>query len=84
MFSCKFAVYFQTTFSQEHLSGGLLPVNVCLEENKSRAVSQRYYVKEDVFKNFAKFTGKHRCPGLFLNKVAGLLLLRELVLYLGS
>ena len=28
-------------------------------------------VKNDVLKNFAKFTGKHLCQSLFLNKVAG-------------
>ena len=26
--------------------------------------------KKDVFKNFAKLTGKHLCQSLFLNKVA--------------
>ena len=28
--------------------------------------------KKDVLRNFAKFTGKHLCQRLFLNKVAGL------------
>ena len=27
--------------------------------------------KKDVLRNFAKFTGKHLCQGLFFNKVAG-------------
>ena len=27
---------------------------------------------EKVFRNFAKFTGKHLCQSLFFNKVAGL------------
>ena len=27
---------------------------------------------KDILKNFAKFTGKHLCQSLFLNKVAGL------------
>ena len=27
-------------------------------------------MKKDVFKNFAKFTGKHLCQSLFFNKVA--------------
>ena len=31
--------------------------------------------KKVVLKNFAKFTGQHRCPSLFFNKVAGLWLL---------
>ena len=29
-------------------------------------------MKKDVFKNFAKFTGKHLCQSLFFNKVAHL------------
>ena len=29
------------------------------------------FCKEGVFRNFAKFTGKHRCQSLFFNKVAG-------------
>ena len=28
-------------------------------------------MKKDVLKNFAKFTGKHLCLSLLLNKVAG-------------
>ena len=28
--------------------------------------------KKDVLRNFAKFAGKHLCPSLFFNKVAGL------------
>ena len=35
------------------------------------AVVQRFSVKV-VFKNFAKFTGKHLCQSLFFDKVAGL------------
>ena len=30
------------------------------------------FVFKGVFRNFAKFTGKHKCQSLFLNKVAGL------------
>ena len=30
------------------------------------------FCKKGVFKNFTKFTGKHLCQSLFLNKVAGL------------
>ena len=29
-------------------------------------------MKKGVLRNFAKFTGKHLCPGLFFNKAAGL------------
>ena len=27
--------------------------------------------RKEAFRNFAKFTGKHLCQGLFFNKVAG-------------
>ena len=30
------------------------------------------FCKKGVLKNFTKFTGKHLCQSLFLNKVAGL------------
>ena len=30
------------------------------------------FYKKDVLKNFTKFTGKHLCQSLFVNKVAGL------------
>ena len=33
---------------------------------------QRYFMKECVLRNFSKFTEKHLCQSLFLNKVAGL------------
>ena len=37
-----------------------------------RSSHRRCSVKKDVFRNFAKFTGKHLCQSLFFNKVAGL------------
>ena len=37
-----------------------------------RSSHQRCSVKKRVLRNFAKFTGKHLCPRLFFNKVAGL------------
>ena len=33
---------------------------------------ERCSIKKGVLRNFAKFTGKHLCQSLFLNKVAGL------------
>ena len=38
----------------------------------TEAATRRCSVKKGVLKNFAKFTGKHLCSSLFLNKVAGL------------
>ena len=35
-------------------------------------VAQRCSVKKGVLGNFSKFTGKHLCQSLFLNKNAGL------------
>ena len=37
-----------------------------------RSNHQRCSVIKVVFRNFAKFTGKHLCKSLFFNKVAGL------------
>ena len=39
---------------------------------KVRSIHRRYSVRKGVLRNFAKFTGKHRCKSLFFNKVAGL------------
>ena len=36
-----------------------------------RSSHQRCSVKKGVLRNFSKFTGKHLCQCLFLNKVAG-------------
>ena len=35
--------------------------------NFAEAVAQRYSIKKDVLRNFAKFTGKHLCQSLFSN-----------------
>ena len=40
-------------------------------KNNLRSSQRRCSVKKDVLRNFAKFTGKHLCQSLFLNKVAG-------------
>ena len=39
---------------------------------KNRSSHRRCSVRKSVLRNFAKFTGKHLCQGLFFNKVAGL------------
>ena len=38
---------------------------------KFRSGSPEVFCKKAVFKNFAKFSGKHLCESLFFNKVAG-------------
>ena len=44
---------------------------------QNRSSHQRCSIKKGVLRNFAKFTGKHLCQSLFLNKVAGLTLLTK-------
>ena len=39
----------------------------------NRSSRPEVFWKKGVVRNFAKFTGKHLCQSLFLNKVAGLL-----------
>ena len=45
-----------------------------------RSRSQEVFCKKGVYRNFAKFTGKHLCQSLFFNKVAGLSLSLQLYL----
>ena len=42
-----------------------------------RSSRRRCSVRNDVLRNFAKFTEKHLCQSLFLNKVAGLTFFTE-------
>ena len=44
----------------------------CEVDNNTRSSHHRCPIIKDVLVNFAKFTGKHLCQSLFLNKVAGL------------
>ena len=37
-----------------------------------RSSHQRCSIRKGIFRNFAKFTGKHLCQSIFFNKVAGL------------
>ena len=39
---------------------------------RGRSIRPEVFCKKGVLKNFAKFTRKHQCQGLFFNKVAGL------------
>ena len=41
-------------------------------KNKNRSCRPEVFCKKDVLRNVGKFTGKHLCQSLFLNKVAGL------------
>ena len=43
------------------------------EDNTYRRYHQRFSIIKDVFRNFAKFTGKHLRQSLFFNKVVALL-----------
>ena len=44
---------------------------------KTRSSHRRCSSKRDAFKNFAKFTGKHLCRSLFLNKFASYTLWKQ-------
>ena len=44
-----------------------------LQPSRCKSSHPRCSVRKGVFRNFAKFTGKHLCQSLFLNKVAFLL-----------
>ena len=53
------------------------PVSIKQQHEKDLAKFLAKYLRSteaaarDVLRNFAKFTGKHLCQGLFFNKVAG-------------
>ena len=44
----------------------------CWYFSTARSSHPEVFCKKGVLSNFIKFTGKHLCQGLFLNKVAGL------------
>ena len=44
----------------------------CWQSHRFRSSHQRCSVRKGVLRNFANFTRKHFCQGLFFNKVAGL------------
>ena len=46
--------------------------NIKLLSLQNRSIHRRCSVRKSVFRNFAKFTGKHLCQSLFFNKVADL------------
>ena len=46
---------------------------------KQKKESPDLFCKKGVLENFAKFTGKHLCRSLFLNKVAGLYQKRDIL-----
>ena len=48
-----------------------LKANCLRISRRLRSSHRRCSVKKVAFKNFAKYTGKHLCQGLFFNKVAG-------------
>ena len=48
-----------------HLGSRNLPLSL-------RSSHQMCFLRKDILRNFAKFTGKHLCQSLFFNKVSGL------------
>ena len=65
VFSYEFCQISQNTFFIEHL-------RTTASATHPEAIVQGCTVKKDALENFAKFTGKHLCWVLFLNKVTGL------------
>ena len=65
MFFCEFCKISKNTFFTEHL-------RTTASATHPEAIVQGCTVKKDVLENFAKFTEKHLCWVLFLNKVTGL------------
>ena len=74
--SCEFCETSKSTFSYKPnpVASSVLCVylfwyceQVILHRQKQH---QRCYIKKDTRRNFAKFSGKHLCQGLFLNKIA--------------
>ena len=57
---------------KDTIASTLQPVKVRFMKIIVRSSHQRCSIKKGVLKNFAKFTGKCLCQGLFFNKVAGL------------
>ena len=45
---------------------------IMLRRKPTKPSRPEVFCKNDVLRNFTKFTGKHLCQGLFLNKVADL------------
>ena len=62
-------------FSNDEILKLIRPLNVHKAQGHddvsiSRCSHQRCSIKEGVLRNYIKFTGKHLCQSLFLNKVA--------------
>ena len=73
VFYCKFAGYFQNTFSKEHLWVAASKSWLSLQRSSHRRCS----VKEGVLINFAKFTGKHLRQSLFFEGLRPATLLKK-------
>ena len=70
--SVLIAESFQGTFFTEHFLMAASIPTLCIAGRCSILRSSRpeEFCKKGVLRNFAKFTGKHLCQGLFFNKVA--------------
>ena len=63
--------YFKYSQFNSYLLKGIDP-NKCNSSVKLRSSHRMCSIKNGVLKSFAKFTGKHLCWSVFLNKVSGL------------
>ena len=62
----KCTIFRNGNFSRFHPTIAVLLIYFC---QNFRSSHQKCSIKKGVLKNFAKFTGKHLCQSLFLNKV---------------
>ena len=62
---------FPDIFGHDTLSPESIFCSSSVSSFKLRSSRPEVFCKKGVLRNFAKFTGKHLCQGLFLNKVAG-------------
>ena len=85
VFSCKFAEYFQNTFSKEHpwrAASQFWGFSMLMLQSKSlfslysrqiysncRSSRPEVFCKKAVLRNFTKFFGKHLCRSLFFNNL---------------
>ena len=66
-------LFFVSSFNRLTVAA-VRPIKLILDfgKNSNRSSRTEVFCKKGVLRNFTKFTGKHLCPSLLFNKVAGL------------
>ena len=69
-------IHLQRTFTCSKYRNTRMRCEICskltIKTPERQKQPPKLFYKKSVLRNFAKFTGKHLCQGLFFNKVAGL------------